>query len=100
MDDNIFRIVVTAAVALAAIAFVVQACIMFAIYSTARKTQQKTEKFFGELAPVFNRVGPTLDRVGPVLDKVGPAIDRIGLAVDKFGPLIDKAGPQIERIGP
>ena len=52
MTEDIFRIVVTAAVALAALAFVVQAAIVFAIYRTARKTQQKTQAFMNEVAPV------------------------------------------------
>ena len=47
MDENLFRIVVTVAVALAALAFVVQAGIVFAIYRTARKTQRETKKFLG-----------------------------------------------------
>ena len=72
MTEDIFRTVVAAAVAMAALAFIVQAAIVFAIYRTARKTQEKAEKFIKELEPVFHRVGPTLDRVGPVLDKIGP----------------------------
>ena len=100
MTEDIFRMVVTAAVALAALAFVVQACIMFALYRAVRKTQEKTEQFFGEIEPVFQRVGPTLDRVGPVLDKVGPSLDRVGPVVDRIGPLLDKAGPALARLGP
>ena len=39
MDENVFRIVVTAAVVLASLAFVVQAGIVVALYKAARKTQ-------------------------------------------------------------
>jgi ABC-type transporter Mla subunit MlaD len=93
MPEDTFRIVVTVAVALAAVAFVVQAAIMFAIYHASRKMQQKTAQFMGEIEPVFHRVAPALDRMGPVIDKVAPVVDR-------FGPMLDKAGPNLERIGP
>lgn len=93
MSEDTFRIVVTVAVALAALAFVVQAGIVFAIYRASRKMQQKASQFIEGIEPVIHRVGPTLDRVGPVMDKISPVVDRVG-------PMLDKAGPALERIGP
>jgi len=64
VTEDTFRIVVAAAVALACIAFVVQAAAMFALYRVARRMQQK--------------VGPLADRAEPVIGKLGPMIDQIG----------------------
>ena len=99
MTDETFRIAVVAGVALAALAFVVQAAIMFAIYRTSRKLQQKTEQFMGGVEPVVDRVGPTLDRIGPVLDKAAPTIDRIGVLLDKAIPQVERVGPMADKIG-
>src|SRR5262249_10576357 len=98
--DDIFRIVITVGVGLAAISFVAQAFVLFAIYRTTRKMQARTTQFMGSVEPIVQRVGPTMDRVGPGIDKIGPTLDRVGEGVERMGPLVDKAGPQIERIGP
>ena len=60
MPEDTFRIVVTVAVALAALAFVVQAAIVFAMYRASRKMEQKAVKFMDGIEPVMQRVGPTL----------------------------------------
>jgi methyl-accepting chemotaxis protein len=84
VTEDTFRIVVTAAVALACIAFVVQAVAMFALYRVARRMQQK--------------VGPLADQAEPVIGKLGPMIDKIGLAAGKVGPVVDKVGPVVDRV--
>src|SRR5437870_3227464 len=99
MPEDTFRIVVTAAVALAALAFVVQAAILFAIYRTSRKMEQRTTQFIEEIEPVMHRVGPTLDRAGPAIDKIGPIVERIGPMLDKAGPAIERIGPMADKIG-
>jgi methyl-accepting chemotaxis protein len=78
--------VVTAAVALASIAFVVQAMAMFALYRVARRMQQK--------------VGPLADQAEPVIGKLGPMISEIGLAAQRFGPMIDKVGLAAGKVAP
>ncbi|HTS65671.1 MAG TPA: hypothetical protein VMH28_26795 [Candidatus Acidoferrales bacterium] len=93
MTEDVFRIVVTAAVALAAIAFVVQAAIVFAMYRASRKMEVKAVKFIEGIEPVIQRTAPMLDRAAPVMDAVAATIDRLG-------PMLDKAGPALERIGP
>jgi methyl-accepting chemotaxis protein len=93
MAEDTFRIVVTVAVAMAALAFVVQAGVVFAIYRASRKMQLKTAQFIQEIEPVVRRAGPALERIGPVMEKINPVIDRVG-------PMLDKAGPALERIGP
>jgi len=78
--------VVTAAVALASIAFVVQAMAMFAFYRVARRMQQK--------------VGPLADQAEPVIGKLGPMISEIGLAAQRLGPMIDKVGLAAGKVAP
>jgi hypothetical protein len=100
MPEDVFRIVVAAAVALAALAFVVQAGVVIAFYRGSKKTQEKVSQFIGQAGPVLAKVGPLIEDVGPILVRIGPAIDRIGLAIDKIGPAVDKVGPAFEKIGP
>ncbi len=78
MTEDTFRIVVAAAVALACIAFVVQAAAMFAFYRVARRMQQK--------------VGPMIDKIGLTAEKAGPAIDEIGVVGGKLAPVVDDVG--------
>ena len=86
MTEDTFRMVVTAAVALASIAFVVQAMAMFAFYRVARRMQQK--------------VGPLADQAEPVIGKLGPMISEIGLAAQRLGPMIDKVGLAAGKVAP
>jgi ABC-type transporter Mla subunit MlaD len=104
MPEDVFRIVVTAAVALAAIAFIVQAAMMTGLYRAVRKMQQTTDPLakniqamVEEAAPVMAKMGPVIDKIGPVIDKIGPVIDKIGPVIGKIGPVIDKAGPLVAR---
>jgi methyl-accepting chemotaxis protein len=76
VTEDTFRIVVTAAVALASMAFVVQAVAMFALYRVARGMQQK--------------VGPLADLAYPVIGKLGPMIDQVGLTAGKMAPVADQ----------
>jgi ABC-type transporter Mla subunit MlaD len=93
MDENVFRIVVTVAVVVASLAFVVQAIIMLELYRVTRKTQQGAEAFFNKMEPVAAKVGPVLDKAAIAIEKAGPAIERIG-------PMMDQAKPVIQRVGP
>lgn len=100
MSEDVFRVVVAAAVALAALAFVIQAGVVIAFYRGSKKTQHTVEQFIGEARPVLAKIPPVLDRAGPVIERIGPTIDRIGPVLDKIGPALEKAGPSLERIGP
>jgi ABC-type transporter Mla subunit MlaD len=97
MDENVFRIVVTVAVAIASLAFVVQAGIMFALYKATRKTAEDAERFIGKLEPVIIKAEPLLEKVGTVVERAGPVIERIGPAIDQALPVIRKAGPVIDE---
>ena len=100
MTEDVFRIVVTAAVALASLAFVVQAGILFALFRVTKKTHENAARFTAKAEPVLAKVGPLLERAGIVIEKAGPALDRLGPAIDRLGPAIAKIGPTIDKIGP
>jgi len=97
MDENVFRIVVTVAVAIASIAFVVQAAIMFALYKATRKTAEDAERFIGKVEPIITKAEPLLEKVTEVVALAGPVIDRIGPAIDQALPAIRKAGPVLDE---
>src|SRR4051794_37060971 len=100
MTEDVFRIVVTVAVVLASLAFIVQAGIMFALYRVTRMAQENAEKFTAKAEPVIAGVGPVLERAKVVIEKAGPVIDRLAPALAKIGPTIDKLGPAFEKVGP
>jgi hypothetical protein len=97
MDENVFRIVVTVAVVLASLAFLVQAGIMFALYKVARKTQGDAANLMGKVEPVLAKAGPVIDKAGVVIERAGPVVERIGPAIDQAMPGIRKIGPVLEE---
>jgi methyl-accepting chemotaxis protein len=114
VTEDTFRIVVAAAVALACIAFVVQAVATFAVYRVARKIQRKVEPLADQAEPVIGKFGPMIDKIGLAADNLAPAADsigvaagkvgfaagRIGLAVDRAGPVIDGIGVVADKVAP
>jgi methyl-accepting chemotaxis protein len=100
MTEDVFRIVVAAAVALAALAFVVQAGVVIAVYRGSRKTQEKVNQFIGQAEPILAKIGPLIEDAIPILARIAPTIDRIVLVIDKIGPAVDKVGPAFEKMGP
>src|ERR1035438_970618 len=106
MPEETFRIVVAAAVAIACLAFVVQAGVVLALFRLTRKMQEKTAGFMEVAEPVLARVEPVLDQVGPVIERIGPALDaindtagRLGPAIDRFLPVIDKTIVIVQSAG-
>jgi methyl-accepting chemotaxis protein len=90
MSEDTFRIVVTVAVLLASLAFVVQAGIVLALYRMTRKIQDQTSGFVERLVPVLVKVEPMFDKVGPVIEKIGPALDAVGDAATKVVPAVER----------
>jgi ABC-type transporter Mla subunit MlaD len=105
MSEDVFRLVITAAVLLACIAFVVQAGVAIAFYKTVRKIQQKVEHLtdrveplIAKIEPVVEKAGPVIDKVGPVIERVGPLLDRAMLTMDRMKPAIDGAIQVIGKV--
>jgi uncharacterized protein YoxC len=100
MSDDVFRMVVAVAVALAALAFLVQAGVVIGIFRGLKKTQLAVDQLMGEGRSVLSKVEPVLARMPPVIERIGALIDQATPVLNKLGPAIDKAGPSLERIGP
>ncbi|MBZ5585755.1 MAG: hypothetical protein LAQ30_26880 [Acidobacteriia bacterium] len=100
MPEDVFRIVVTAAVVLAAIAFVAQAIGILALFRAVRTLRARTEPLFASAEPALGQLGPAIAKLQDVAEKAGPVIQKIGALVEKATPVVEKAGPVIEKSGP
>jgi phage-related protein len=105
MPEDLFRIVVTVGVALACVAFLVQAIIAIALYRVASRIQKKVFPLVDQMqtvatgaAPVLERIGPVIDRIGPVIDKVGPALDSAAKVFASTQQIVDESRPRVAAI--
>lgn len=97
MSDDIFRLVITAAVLLACIAFMVQAVVVVAFYRSVRKIQQKVERLSDTVEPLMGKIEPVIERVGPMIDKALPVVERLGPMIDGATETLERIKPVIER---
>jgi ABC-type transporter Mla subunit MlaD len=98
MSDDVFRIVVTAAVSLASLAFLVQAGVAIALYRVSRNIQDRTAAFMEKVEPAVAKAGQTLERAGPVIERIGPVIQKLGPVLDQAGPVVQKVGGVVDRV--
>ena len=98
MTEEVFRIVVSGGVLLAALAFVVQAFVVIAAYRTIRKTQESVSPFLDQAAPVIRKIEPVVDRIGPLLEKAAPAFEKAGVALEKMGPIADNVSTTLASV--
>jgi peptidoglycan DL-endopeptidase LytF len=99
MTDEVFRWVVTAGVAIAALSMLVQAIVMASLARAMRKLQANAEPLIDRAGPLADRVKALVEKAEPVIEKAGPLMDSARQAVEKAGPAIQKAAPLIEKIG-
>jgi nucleoside-triphosphatase THEP1 len=105
MPEDVFRIVVTAAVALAAIAFIVQAALMTGLYRAVRKMEERIgslaagiQAMVEKTAPVIEKMGPVVDKIGPVIDKIGPLVARADRVIETAQLILDENRPKVAEI--
>lgn len=98
MSEDTFRLVITAAVLVACVAFVVQSVVILALYRSARKVQEKVEGLGTTVEPLVAKIGPVFDKVGPILDRAGPVVERIGPILDRTAHTMEQMGPAIEKV--
>ena len=91
MAEDVFRIVVTAAVALAAIAFIAQAVAMAGLYRVVRKMKEKTDPLAEKLQALVEKAAPVIEQMGPVIEKMGPAIEKAGPVLARAGRVFETA---------
>ena len=106
MTEEVFRIIIAAAVGLACLMFIVQAFVMMGILKAVKKIGQQVEPLEAKARPAIENVGtlaekltqlveqasPVVQKLSPVADQIGPAIAKITASVEKTGPLIEKGG--------
>jgi len=105
MPEDVFRIVITVAVALACLAFVVQAGVVIALYRLANRMQKKispavdrADGLFKDIAPIVAKAGPMVDRAGPLIDRTGPILDTTGAVLTRVQKIIEETQPRITEI--
>lgn len=98
MPDDVFRIVITAAVALACLAFLVQAGAAIALYRVASSMQKKIFPLVDRADALVKEAAPVVAKVGPVIDKTGPAIDSARGVLARTETIIDELRPRIAEI--
>lgn len=98
MTEDTFRIVVAAAVALACLAFVVQAVAMFALYRVARRMQQKVGPLADQAEPVIGKLGPMIDNIALAAKKVGPAADQVESVLATTNRIMEETRPRISEL--
>ena len=98
VTEDTFRMVVVAAVALASIAFVVQAVAMFALYRVARRMQQKVGPLAEQAEPVIGKLGPMIDQIGPGTGKVAPVADQMQSVLALTNRMMEETGPRISEL--
>lgn len=96
MPEDVFRIIVTAAVALAAIAFLVQAVAMAGLYRSIRKMQERTDPLAEKIEAMAAKASLVIEKMGPVIEKMGPVVESMGPAIERTGPLVERASRAIE----
>jgi len=98
MPDDVFRIVITAAVALACLAFLVQAGVAIALYRVASRMQKKIFPLVDRADALVKEAVPAVAKVGLVVDKTGPAIDSARSILSRTEKIIDEVSPRITEI--
>ena len=98
MSEDVFRIIVTVAVILACIAFVVQAAMIIAIYGVSRRLQGKINPLAEKLEGVAAKATPVIEKLGPVVDKTGPAIEKTTAILATTHQILEEARPRISAI--
>ena len=91
MSDDIFRIAIVVGVGLASLAFLVQACVVVALFVRIGKMQAKA-------APVLESAKPLLEKAAPMVEKATLLLEKAGPGVEKVGPALEKAGAAAEQL--
>ena len=98
MPDDVFRIVITVAVVLACLAFLVQAGIAIALYRVASGMQKKVFPLVDSASALVKDAAPVVAKVAPVIDRVGPAMDSLQAVLTKTDKIIADVQPRIKEI--
>ena len=91
MPEDVFHIVITVAVALACLAFVVQAGVVIALYGVIRAVKER-------VLPLVDQVSTITTRAVPVIDRVSPTLETAGRVLASTQKIIEDARPRVAEI--
>jgi hypothetical protein len=96
MTEEVFRIVIAAAVALAALAFILQAGLMILLFRVSTKTHHLVARFIADVRPVLANAGTAFTSANRIMDDAAPHIKE----VTRDAVAIAKSGrEEVERLG-
>jgi uncharacterized protein YoxC len=98
MSDEVFRIIITIAVGLATIAFLVQAGVVIALYGAVRKMQSKVEPLVDRAHPILAKIEPIVEKASPIVDRIGPVVDDVKRMVGTAHGILEDARPRVAEI--
>jgi ElaB/YqjD/DUF883 family membrane-anchored ribosome-binding protein len=98
MPEDVFRIVITVAVALACLAFLVQAGVAIALYRVAGRMQKKVVPVAERVDAVTRDAAPVLAKIGPLLDRAGPALENASGVLSQAQKILTENQPKIAQI--
>lgn len=97
MSEATFRIIVSVSVALAVIAFLVQAAVVFAIYGVIREMSREGGRFLARLQSTVRRSAPIFGELDECVEKIELSIDSLTAMATQVGSVLDRAKPLIGR---
>jgi len=98
MPEDIFRIVITVAVALACLAFLVQAGVAIALYRVARRMQGKIFPLVDKADALAVQAVPLIQKIGPVIEKTSPILDSAGSILATAQKVVEETRPRVAEI--
>jgi len=103
MSEDAFRWVVSVAVVLACIAFIVQSAVVAAAYLAAKKAQKTGKEIQGKLAPIIDRVHAIADTTSRIADTASRILDEnrphIAHIITEASLIAKTARQETDRIG-
>jgi exonuclease VII small subunit len=104
--------VVTVAVALAAVVFVIQTAVVFGLYRAVKLLQERAEPLMESAEPAIEefrhaiekvkataeQAGPVIEKIGPVLDQAVPAFQRAGAVLESAQKILEDSRPRVSEI--
>lgn len=98
MSEELFRIVITTAVVLACLAFLVQAGVAIGLYRVTRAMQRKIFPLVDKMDTVSTEVVPVIEKLTPVIDQIGPALEATNQTLTSIRKVVDETRPKVAEI--
>jgi uncharacterized protein YoxC len=98
MPDDVFRIVIAAAVGLGCLAFLAQAGVSIALYRVARRVHAKVSSLVENSEALVAKASPVVEQMGPVLQEVGGVVHKADEILATTKKIMEDTRPRIAEI--